>query len=290
MAKRFTFHEEWKEAIMALPDDIRLEVYDAIVGFAFGDSIEGLKPMAGVVLNFIKPVIDEELRHQKYIAERNRRNGMKHIGKINNDQSNPIEPNRTQSNPLGFLASQEERTEEKERTKEKEEKKEDVLTDGCKKTSFLTFTRTREDLFGEPLNEPRPQKKQKVNVPTIRARDEIFIPKYKSLYDTMPYLAAVEMTHLRQVLLKLRNQRIDKGLPNDDDSLLNAFRVFLDEINKEWIFDNYSPQMINSKFNEIISQIKNKRRYEVHHDPKRGCAAPDPAFADEYYGTADDSF
>ena len=114
--KTFTFREGWKDAIMALPDDVRLEVYDAIVGFAFGDNIEGLKPMAEVVLNFVKPQIQEEFRRKEAIALRNRINGSKHVGKKESEPSqssseqNPVEPSGTQTNPknpVGYLGCQE---------------------------------------------------------------------------------------------------------------------------------------------------------------------------------------
>lgn len=138
MAERtFTFREGWKEAIKALPDDVRLNIYDAIIGIAFGDFAGELKPLEKAILNFIKPQIEEEFRRKEVIAERNRRNGAKHVAhqqepsteqqpveqqeeqpaeqqedslKQSEEPQNPKEPNKTQinpNNPVAFLASQE---------------------------------------------------------------------------------------------------------------------------------------------------------------------------------------
>lgn len=148
--------------------------------------------------------------------------------------------------------------------------KKNALTGSSTKNEFSLFIDG-----GKNSSEPPKRTQQKrISVPTARARDEIFIPKYKSLFGEKPYIAATEMTHLRQILLKLRNQRIEKGMAVDDESLLNAFMVFLDQINKEWVYDNYSPQTINSKFNEIISQIRNRRKNGARINTKGAATVP----------------
>ncbi|NLI37585.1 MAG: hypothetical protein GX416_13885, partial [Bacteroidales bacterium] len=60
------------------------------------------------------------------------------------------------------------------------------------------------------------------------------------------------------LLKKLSYSRSKKNLTNDDDSLLYALNVFLSSIKAGWIFENFSVTNINSKFNEIISQIYGK--------------------------------
>jgi len=97
----FVFYKDWKEAIKGLPDDIRLEIYDSITGYAFGDNIEGLKPMAAIAFNFMKTTIDRDIERYMSIAERNRNNG-KNGGR-------PKKPKITQNNPnnpVGFLETQ----------------------------------------------------------------------------------------------------------------------------------------------------------------------------------------
>lgn len=261
--RTFLFHEGWRKAIKALPDDVRLELYDAIVEYAFGESHEGLKSMAGIAFNFIKPTLDNDIRKKEAIAERNRINGSKSKGRPKNvsfDQTeqNQEKPNETQDNPknpVGYLGSE-------KKPSPQTPYKEKALTGGSDIISneISQFLGVRE---GDSETVSKSPRKKRIMVPTARARD-VFIERYKSLYGEAPYVAQVEMTHIRQLLLKIRNSRMEraKPLPVDDDSLVDAFSDFLDSINKDWIYDNYSPQMINSKFNEIKSQIKNKRRNE----------------------------
>ena len=56
--KSFVFYKEWSEAIKDLPDDVRLEIYESIVEYATTGNVRGLKPMANIAFNFIKPTID----------------------------------------------------------------------------------------------------------------------------------------------------------------------------------------------------------------------------------------
>ena len=49
-----------------------------------------------------------------------------------------------------------------------------------------------------------------------------------------------------------------RPLPCDDDSLLEALKVFLKMINKSWIMNNFSVTKIDSQYNDIVSEIKNK--------------------------------
>ncbi len=124
MADRtFEFHEGWQEAIKDLPDNVRLELYDAIIGYAFGDGCDGLTSIAKIAFNFIKPTLDEDKERRERIAERNRINGSKSKGRPRvrheettekiadsvETQENPAKPKETQenpNNPVGFLGSQ----------------------------------------------------------------------------------------------------------------------------------------------------------------------------------------
>lgn len=94
--KTFLFYKEWRDAIKDLPDDVRLELYDSIMEYAFTGEIEGLKPMASIAFNFIRPTIDRDTA--KYISktEANRENGNKG-GRPRS--TNPINPQK----PSGFI-------------------------------------------------------------------------------------------------------------------------------------------------------------------------------------------
>ena len=51
-----------------------------------------------------------------------------------------------------------------------------------------------------------------------------------------------------------------KGIEITDEQTEISFKVFLENINDKWILANYSPAIINSKFNDIITQIYASKR------------------------------
>ncbi len=104
--KTFVFYKEWRDAIKDLPNDVRLELYDSIMEYAFSGKIEGLKPMASIAFNFIKPTIDRDTA--KYISksEANRINGNKggrprSVSREN--PNNPIKPTGFSENPKNLV-------------------------------------------------------------------------------------------------------------------------------------------------------------------------------------------
>lgn len=302
MAERtFTFREGWKVAIKALPDDIRLDVYDAIVGMAFGDSVEGLKPMAEIVLNFIKPQIEEEFRRKEAITERNRRNGAKHVAKQqqaaeplkeddldkpNTTQHNPEEPSITQenpNNPVAFLASQE----------RKEPKERDIFSN-TKSDDFDLLGKGARVSEGQETEKPKRKRKTDKDPETVRLNSEarelfkrIYLEKYGSPYVWGP----ADAGQMSNLLSYIRVSRTERKIPlaTDTDSMLQALESFLNAINDTWVLGNFSVKVIASKYNEIISRIKGQKQNNIangtsKHDPKRGAAAPDPRNAADVYG------
>ena len=135
--------------------------------------------------------------------------------------------------------------EEKETTKEKspippikkKTKKKNVLTDGS---------------TGSPDGKPS------LNV---RAR-EVFERVYFELYGSAYYWDGKDAGQMAQLLNKIRFSREKRSvpLPVDEESLLDALRLFLLSIDKDWISNNYSVAKIASNYNEIISELKLKRK------------------------------
>ena len=69
--KTFVFHGEWMNAIAGLPNDVRLEIYDAIVEYGLSGTIGELKPMATMAINFVKNDIDRDReRYDEAIRQR----------------------------------------------------------------------------------------------------------------------------------------------------------------------------------------------------------------------------
>lgn len=111
--EKITFYKGWSETTKGLPADARLEVYDAIVQYAFeGNVMEFVSPLAKVAFGFIKQEIDNDNRRQAEISEKRRNAGKRGGAPKNNrnairdkEQEQPAEPisaPATQSNLFGF--------------------------------------------------------------------------------------------------------------------------------------------------------------------------------------------
>ena len=93
-----------------------------------------------------------------------------------------------------------------------------------------------------------------------RAR-EVFEKNYQELYGTTYYWTAKDAGQMTKLLNAIKFSRQNRPLPlqNDIDSVIDALEKFLLSINKTWINDNFSVAMIASHYNEIISELKNKK-------------------------------
>ncbi|MCW0518246.1 conserved phage C-terminal domain-containing protein [Riemerella anatipestifer] len=60
----FVFYKDWVNVIQGLPDEIRLEVYDAIAEYGISGKLSDLKPMAKIAFGFIKQQMDRD--REKY--------------------------------------------------------------------------------------------------------------------------------------------------------------------------------------------------------------------------------
>ena len=94
----FVFYKSWKDAMGELPNDIRLEVYESIIRYACGETVEGLKPLARVAFSFIKQDIDRMRDNEIAFSEKQSKNGAKGGAKKGN-QNAKKQPKTTQNNP-----------------------------------------------------------------------------------------------------------------------------------------------------------------------------------------------
>lgn len=97
--KSFVFYKDWDDAIKGLPNDIRLELYDAIMEYAFIGKVEGLKPMVNIAFNFIKTSMDRDAEKYLSVIERNKNNGAKGGRPKNGNPQNPSKPSGLSNNP-----------------------------------------------------------------------------------------------------------------------------------------------------------------------------------------------
>lgn len=103
MGKTFIFNIEWKEALSGCPDDVRLEVYDAVIEYAESGKLTSLRPMAAMAFNFIKRELDFEFHKCKEIKAKRSLAGKKGMAKrynkrITNDNKGITKPNKQQQN------------------------------------------------------------------------------------------------------------------------------------------------------------------------------------------------
>lgn len=103
------------------------------------------------------------------------------------------------------------------------------------------------------------ERKQKEATLVHKAR-LIFEAYYNEIYEDSYYWSAKDAVAMRRLLKKISFGRTNRQtpLPCDDDSLLDALKVFLRMINKSWIMNNFSVTKIDSQYNDIVSEIKNK--------------------------------
>lgn len=85
MRESFIFYKEWKDAIADLPNDVRLEIYEAIIEYGTTGKLPALKPIANVAFNFIKTGIDRNSEKYSEVLEKRKIAGRKGgLAKANN--------------------------------------------------------------------------------------------------------------------------------------------------------------------------------------------------------------
>lgn len=119
----------------------------------------------------------------------------------------------------------------------------------------------------KPKKASKPKKEKTKKSPTIVARArEIFERYYQQLYENPYYWTAKDGLNMKQLIQKISysRQHRENPLPIDDDSVLDALSRFLETINKSWVMDNFSVTTINSQYNNIISEIRNRSKIDTN--------------------------
>lgn len=148
-------------------------------------------------------------------------------------------------------------------TKEKNKEKKTLTLSSAPDFVGDGFIASAKDLEKQKKAEERKArseaKKQKEFTLVHKARG-IFEAYYRELYDDSYYWSAKDAVSMKRLLKKITFGRTDRPnpLPCDDDSLLDALKVFLKLINKSWLMNNFSVTKIDGQYNEIVSEIKNK--------------------------------
>lgn len=112
----FVFYKDWWNAIGELPQEIRGEVCESIIRYAFGETVAGLGNMAAMAMRFITPQIDRDRVKYEARCEKNRENGAlggrprPDAAKPNASPQNRMQPNGCDENRTLTDDSDENRT------------------------------------------------------------------------------------------------------------------------------------------------------------------------------------
>ncbi len=86
-----------------------------------------------------------------------------------------------------------------------------------------------------------------------------FINHYQSLTGTEYYWEAKDATNLIKLLDKIKFKTKEKFPDADEEKIKEGFELVVKSITDQWLLSNFSISNINSKFNEIFTQIKSKQ-------------------------------
>lgn len=93
----FSFKFEWYEALKDCEPSIRLEIFDAIMEYAFNGKIPELSQLAGMAFKFIKKDIDENMRkYQELCKKRKEAINKRWHGHSNTNEYNCIQMNTSE--------------------------------------------------------------------------------------------------------------------------------------------------------------------------------------------------
>jgi len=107
-----------------------------------------------------------------------------------------------------------------------------------------------------------PPSEKKSNPLNSEAR-KVFENHFRDTFLSEYYWTAKDAGNMSSLLKKLKYSREQKCMTVSDSDLLNALKYLLSSITDGWIFENFSVSNINSKYNEIISQVKSRKNGET---------------------------
>lgn len=102
----------------------------------------------------------------------------------------------------------------------------------------------------------RPKKKAEKPTSIITLARQVFETYFNKTYNDVYYWTAKDAGAMRLLLNKIKFRRTSKGLPIEEQDLLESLSALLHSITDKWICSNFSVTNIASKYNEIVAQAK----------------------------------
>lgn len=113
--------------------------------------------------------------------------------------------------------------------------------------------------------EEKPKKttkgKKKDVDPYFAPLKETFMNFYSLLFQSEYYWEAKDSVAIKAISKKLQKAAKDKSLEDAPENIAVNFKILLENITDKWILDRLSPNLINAKYNEIVSNIKNTKKH-----------------------------
>ncbi len=248
MRKSFILHNDSLNVLDILTDEQAGKLFKAIRNYQNGVPQE---LDFGINIAFVQFENQFKRDEEKYesVVERNKINGSK-----GGRPKNPTEPKETQNNPVGFLETQNNPT---------EPKKADSDSDSDSKNDSDSGSDSKKEI--DIITPKKPKKVVSEFDKQIRSEGkQFFLNCYQSKTGSEFYWVQKDAVALISLFDKIKAKVREKFPQIENESaefkekLISGYQIILTNINDKWILNNYSLPIINSKFNEIYSQITTK--------------------------------
>lgn len=239
MRKSFILHTDSLNILDILTDEQAGKLFKAIKNYQ-----NGVKQDLDFGINIAFMQFENQFKRdeEKYesVVERNKINGSK-----GGRPKNPTEPKETQNNPVGLSGLI-------NNPKKADSDSDSDSESDSKKEIDIIIPKKQKKVVSEFDKQIRSEGKQ------------FFLNCYQSKTGSEFYWEVKDAVALNTLLKKISAKVHEKfpHLENESaefgEKLLSGYQIILTNIKDKWILDNYSLTIINSKFNEIYSQITTK--------------------------------
>lgn len=239
MRKSFILHTDSLNILDILTDEQAGKLFKAIKNYQ-----NGVKQDLDFGINIAFMQFENQFKRdeEKYesVVERNKINGSK-----GGRPKNPTEPKETQNNQVGLSGLI-------NNPKKADSDSDSDSESDSKKEIDIIIPKKQKKVVSEFDKQIRSEGKQ------------FFLNCYQSKNHSEFCWAAKDAVALIALLGKIKSKvrekfpNLENESPEFGEKLLSGYQIILTNIKDKWILDNYSLTIINSKFNEIYSQITTK--------------------------------
>jgi hypothetical protein len=115
---------------------------------------------------------------------------------------------------------------------------------------------------GSEIEKKKPQQKKSDGI--TKALQTCFEDEYKRRTGLdYQFAGGKDGTNLSQLKTKIHKSIIGAGREPTTEMMVNTLQALMTKHNDKWINDNFSISILNSKYNEIVSNIKNRQPKSV---------------------------